>query len=161
RMKAPGADHLEDRAFLLLLAVVTIAFAWILWPFYGAVFWAAVLAILFAPVHRRLCRAMRSRQTPAALLTRCVLLVVVIVPSAVIASMLSQEPFGLDQRFQSGELDFGHALRRVLEAMPPWVNELLDRFGLTSLSGLQAKLAAGLGKGAKALAGQALNVGQN
>ena len=32
---------LESRTFLLLLAVVTLAFGWLLLPFYGAVFWAA------------------------------------------------------------------------------------------------------------------------
>jgi predicted PurR-regulated permease PerM len=39
----------QDRAFLVLLVIVTLAFAWILWPFYGAIFWATILAILFAP----------------------------------------------------------------------------------------------------------------
>jgi predicted PurR-regulated permease PerM len=37
-----------------LLALVTIAFIWILLPFYGAVFWAVILGIIFAPMQRRL-----------------------------------------------------------------------------------------------------------
>lgn len=160
-MKAPGAANLEDKVFLLLLATVTLAFGWILWPFYGAVFWAAVLAILFAPVNRRLCRSLHQRTTPAALLTLFVILVIVILPSAVIASMLFQEALGVYGRFQSGELNFGRYLERVLEALPPWVSGLLERFELTSLSGLQGKVATGLSKGAQLLAGQALNVGQN
>jgi hypothetical protein len=40
---------LEDKAFLVLLVVVTLAFAWILWPFFGAVLWGVILAIVFAP----------------------------------------------------------------------------------------------------------------
>ena len=40
-------SKLEYRTFLLLLAVVTIAFAWLLLPFYGAVFWGTILAIIF------------------------------------------------------------------------------------------------------------------
>ena len=37
---------LRRAAFLLLLALVTVAFFWIISPFFGAVFWAMVLAIL-------------------------------------------------------------------------------------------------------------------
>jgi hypothetical protein len=38
---------LEDNTLLLLVIAASLAFAWILWPFFGAVLWAAVLAIVF------------------------------------------------------------------------------------------------------------------
>ena len=64
---------LQDTAFLLLLVGVTLAFGWILLPFYGAVFWGVVLAILFAPLYRRLlardvtggARSPRSSRSPS------------------------------------------------------------------------------------------------
>lgn len=59
----------QDRMFLLLVAVVSAAFAWVLWPIFGAVFWAVILGIVFAPLYRRLCAAMNDRRTTAALLT--------------------------------------------------------------------------------------------
>jgi len=31
---------LEDKAFTALVIGVSVLFAWIIWPFYGAVFWA-------------------------------------------------------------------------------------------------------------------------
>src|SRR5690606_37225463 len=43
---------MHDKMFLCLLAVVSVAFAAVLWPFSGAVFWGAILAIIFNPVHR-------------------------------------------------------------------------------------------------------------
>ena len=43
---------LQNRALHLFLALVTIAFIWILLPFYGAVFWAVILGILFAPLQQ-------------------------------------------------------------------------------------------------------------
>ena len=52
--------RIENQTFLLLLVVVTLAFAWVLYPFYGAVLWAVVVAVLFAPVHRRLLRSMQE-----------------------------------------------------------------------------------------------------
>ena len=45
---------LEDHTLIVLLVAVSVAFAWILWPFYGAILWATVLAIVFAPLYRRL-----------------------------------------------------------------------------------------------------------
>ena len=43
---APSHRVLQDKTFLLLLITVSLAFAWILWPFYGAIFWAAVVVRL-------------------------------------------------------------------------------------------------------------------
>ena len=39
---AARSASLENRFFLLLLFVVSLAFVWVLWPFYGAVFWGAM-----------------------------------------------------------------------------------------------------------------------
>jgi len=39
----------EDQAFLLLIVAITLAFAWILQPFYGAVLWAIIGAVIFSP----------------------------------------------------------------------------------------------------------------
>jgi predicted PurR-regulated permease PerM len=58
---------LEDNTLLLLVILVSLAFAWILWPFFGAVLWAAVLAIVFAPLHVRLTQLMPKHENLAAL----------------------------------------------------------------------------------------------
>ncbi len=42
----------DDRAFLLLVAIVTVAFGWVVAPFFNAVFWSTVLAVLFMPLYR-------------------------------------------------------------------------------------------------------------
>jgi predicted PurR-regulated permease PerM len=121
---------LEDRTFLLLIAGISLAFAWILWPFYGAILWGIVLAILFAPLFRWLERAMRHRPTLAALATLAIILVMVILPLAVVAEMLVQEGFDLYERIQSGELGVGQYAREVVAGLPAWMTGLLDRFGL-------------------------------
>ena len=46
---------------------ISLAFLWILWPFYGAVLWAVVVAILFMRVCRWLTVSMNGRRTAAAL----------------------------------------------------------------------------------------------
>lgn len=163
-MKPPEAAKspaLRDKAFLFLVIAVSLAFAWILWPFFGAVLWGVILAIMFAPLYRRLSRSLRQRRTLAALATELVILVLVILPVTLIAALLVQEAVGMYQRIQSGDLDFGRLLQQVLDAMPAWVTDLLDRVGLTSLGVVRERLSAGLTQGIQFLASQAINLGQN
>ena len=44
------ATVMHDKNFHVLLALVSAAFAWVLWPFWGAVFWGTILAIIFSLV---------------------------------------------------------------------------------------------------------------
>jgi len=61
--------RIEDATFFFLIVASSLAFAWILWPFYGAVLWGTVAAIVFAPMHRRLLNSMQQRRNLAALLS--------------------------------------------------------------------------------------------
>jgi len=156
-----STPRLEDRTFLVLLVLVTLAFAWVLWPLSGAVLWGTVIAILFAPLYRRLATAMRQRRNLAALATLAIILVMVILPVTLLTASLLQEAYGVYRRIESGDLDFGRYFQQVLDALPAWAWGLLDRFGLTDLRDVQASLSDGLMKGSRVLATQALNIGQN
>jgi len=152
---------LEDKTFLLLVIAVSLAFAWILWAFYGAVFWGTILAILFAPLYRRLLRFMGQRRTIAALATVMIILLIVILPVTLIGALLVQEGLSLYEKFQSGELNLGRYFQQVFGVLPAWVSDLLDRFGLTNLSSMQERLSTGLVQGSQFVATKALNIGQN
>jgi predicted PurR-regulated permease PerM len=160
-MKSPNLSGLEDKTFLLLIIAVSLAFGWILWPFYGAVFWGTVLAILFTPLYRRLLRAIGKMRTLAALATVTIVLLIVILPLTLIGALLLQEGLALYERFQSGELNLGRYFQQVFGALPPWVTDLLDRFGLTNLGSMQERLSTGLMEGSRFVATKALNIGQN
>ena len=45
---------LQRRWAASVLAVVTLAFGLVVWPYLGAIFWSVVLAIVFAPVQARM-----------------------------------------------------------------------------------------------------------
>jgi predicted PurR-regulated permease PerM len=153
--------ELHQKTFLLLLILVSLAFGWILWPFYGAVFWGAVLAIVFAPLYRRLLANMHQRRNLAALVTLLLCLVIVILPLALISGSLIREGAALYGRMQSGKLDFGAYFQQMIGVLPAWLVNLLDRNGLADLSMLRDKLSAGAMQGSQAIATQALNIGQN
>jgi predicted PurR-regulated permease PerM len=162
-MKSPNLSNpgVEDKTFLLLLVAVSLAFAWILWPFYGAVFWGTVLAILFTPLYRRLLRSMKRKRTVAALAAVTIILLIVILPLILIGALLLQEGVSVYGRIQSGELNIGRYFQEVFAALPAWMTDLLDRFGLTNFGAMQERLSTSLLKGSQMIAAKALNIGQN
>ena len=163
-MKSPNSINLpglEDKTFLFLVVVVSLAFAWILWPFFGAVLWGTILAILFVPLYRRLMRIMAQRRTLAAFATVMIVLLIVILPLVLIGALLLQEALGVYAKFQSGELDLGRFFQQVLGALPGWVSDLLNRFGLSNLSSMQDKLSTGLMQGSQLVAAKVFDIGQN
>ena len=163
-MRVPSSAKqraLEDKAFLLLLIAISLAFGWLLSPFYEAVFWGMVLAILFTPLYRRISQSMRQKRTLAALATVTIILVVVILPLTLITALLLQEGASVFARIQSGELSFGGYFQRLFAAFPSWLTDLLARFGLGNPDAVHEKMVASLTTGSKFIAGQAFNLGQN
>ena len=154
-------QRIEHQGFLLLLVAVTLAFAWVLYPFYGAVLWAIVVAVLFAPVYRRLLQSMQGRPSLAAAVTVLIIIAMVILPLAMIAASLVQEASSLIAKIQSGEYNFGSYLQRILDALPAWATGLLERLNVGDFSAMREKLASGLMKGGQVLAPQALSIGVN
>jgi predicted PurR-regulated permease PerM len=152
---------LEDRTFLLLLVVVSVAFVWILWPLYGAVLWAIIVAVVFAPLCRRLSRRMGHRPSLAAIVTLTLVILVVILPLTLITASLVREASGIYERLQSGELDVARYFQRSVDALPAWAAGLLERFGLTDLSQVQSRLSGSLLRASQFIATQAVNIGQS
>ncbi|UPJ48277.1 AI-2E family transporter [Bradyrhizobium sp. 200] len=151
--------RIDEQVFRLLLLAVTLAFAWILQPFYGAILWAIVLAVIFAPVHRRLIQSMRGRQSLAAAVTVLIIVAMVILPLTIVAASLAQEASDLFARIKSGEYNFASYLQRILDALPAWSTGLIERLNLTDFSALRERLASGLMRGGQVLAPQALSIG--
>ncbi|TJZ74295.1 AI-2E family transporter [Chitiniphilus eburneus] len=153
--------ELQQKTFLLLLLLVTLAFGWILLPFYGAIFWGATLALLFHPLHRRLLALWGPRPNQAALATTLTCLVLVIIPIGLLSGALIEEGAALYKKLQSGEPDFGRYFQQGLNALPGWLWRMLGYFDLTDASAIQQKLSSWAGQGSQFLATQALNLGQN
>jgi predicted PurR-regulated permease PerM len=156
-----NSSEFQKKTFLLLLAAISIAFCWIIWPFFDSIFWGTVLAILFTPLNRRLLVLTSGRQNLAALTTVMICLVIVILPLTFISTSLVQEGIGFYQKLQSGELHLIANIQQVINALPHWTIDLLDRLGLGNISALQEKLSGNLMAGSKLVATQAITFGYN
>jgi len=155
------SQETQHNTFLLLLATITVAFGLLIWPLYGSVFWGVVLAILFRPLYCRLLISVGHRRNLASALTLIICLLIVILPVTLLALSLLQEATGMFARIRSNEIDFGAYFRQAIAALPAWMNNLLDRFGLSELSALQDKLSARISETSQIVAKQAVNVGQS
>ena len=150
----------EDHTLIVLLVAVSLAFAWILWPFSSAILWATVLAIVFAPLYRRLLTSMGGRQNAAAIASVLIIVTMVIIPLTLTAASVLQEATNLYETIEAGQTDFGQFLQQVINALPTWATDFLNRLGLTHLSEIQSRLSAALVQGSKIIATQALSIGK-
>src|SRR5450830_1765714 len=115
-----NTPQLHEKTFLALLIGVTIAFGWILLPFYGAVFWGSVLAILFAPFYRKLLARMGQRRNLAALTTMFLVLVIVILPMTLLTISLVKQGILIYDNIRSGQINFGLYFQQTIAALPQW-----------------------------------------
>lgn len=153
--------NLENKNFLLLLLVVSVAFAAILLPLYGAVFWGTILAIIFQPVQHYFELRLTGRRGWAAAITLLIIVVLVILPVSLLAGALVKEGADIYQRLNTGSLDFGRYLEQVVNALPAFAREALERLGLTDLAGVQERISKFAMSGSQFLATKAFSIGQN
>ena len=150
----------RNKSLVILLGVVTVAFIWILLPFYGAVFWAVILGILFAPMQRRLQLKLGWERNLTSLLTLSICLVIAILPVIILAFFLVQEGAILYKNIESGELDIAGYVSHFKHSLPPYFQHLLDRFGVGELSGLREKIIKSAVTGNEFFATQVFSFGQ-
>ena len=152
---------LEDQAFFILLIAISVAFAWVLWPYYGAVLWGTVTAIMFAPLYRQLSKFLHQRQNLAALTTLLIIVTMVILPGILTFVALLEEASSMHQRIHSGGIDLDQYMRQVRDTLPAWATQVVNRLGLTNLGAIQDRLSADFMRNLQALAGRAFDIGQS
>ena len=145
---------------MVLLTAVSLAFAWILWPFYAALLWAVVFATVFAPAHGRLLNSMRGHPNVAALTAVLLIVTLVLLPLTLTEISICQEATSLYEKIETGEVDFGRFLTQLLQALPAWATELLNRIEIKDIGDIQAQLSAALKQGSQFIATQAIAIGQ-
>jgi predicted PurR-regulated permease PerM len=151
---------LQFKSLTVLLVLVTVAFIWILLPFYGAVFWAVILGILFAPMQRKLQAKYGWQRNLTSLCTLSICLVIAILPVIIVSVLLVQEGATVYKNIESGELDIAAYLAQFKHSLPPYFQHLLDRFGMGELNALREKIVKSAMQGSQVLASQAFSFGQ-
>lgn len=151
---------LHQSAFYLLLLAVSVALCFILAPFFSTVMWAAILALIFQPVQRYFVARLGRRRNLAALITLTICVVIVILPLTLVAGTLVQQVAYAYGQVKSGSLDVGAYFTQIVNALPVSLQNLLARYNLMDLPGLQLRLSAGAAQISQFVATRALSLGQ-
>ena len=150
---------LETRAFLAFLIGVSLAFVLLMKPFFGPIFWAIAIALIFHPFQMFLVRRFGERPNVNALITLTVCMLIVVIPMLALITSIVAEALGVYQQIQDGEIKPGEYIDQVNKSFPA-IQSLLARFDI-SFSELRDGVVSLFLGGSQFLAKQALGVGQN
>ncbi len=138
---------------------MTLGFGLVVWPYFGAIFWGVVLAIVFAPLQDWLLSCLGQRKTAAALATLALAVAGVGVPVTIVATLVVRQGSALYAALASGRIDLGASLQHAAATLPHWVSAVLDELGLGDLAAVQAKLVGSAGEVSRFIASHLLRLG--
>lgn len=156
----PRKWQLEDAGFWVLVVLVTLGFALLVAPYFGAILWGLVVAILFEPVNRRVSVLLGGRKTLATTLTLLLIIALVILPALLLGVALVQEALSIYGKFETGQVDIVSMARRFVASLPRWAREAVMATDISDIDSLKDMFGGGIASGVQALAARALNLGQ-
>jgi len=151
----------EDRSFMVVVAIVTLLFAWLISSYFGAILWGLVAAILFEPMAQRLAKRLNGRRGVAAMLMLLMIIALIVLPALFLGSSLVQEAASLYERIRTGQIDIPAMLNHLRDALPFSVRRFIDRQGLTDFDNVRRMLGSGVASGLQNVASSAIVVGQS
>ncbi|MEO8242280.1 MAG: AI-2E family transporter [bacterium] len=146
--------------FVALTVLVTLAFGWVLWPLFGAVFWAVAFVIVLDPLARRLTDRLGHRRNLASLIMILGFVLLIILPTMVIVSAVVREAADLIDAAKSGKIDLHEMFTSLINVLPGWTKWILQQLGLGDLSAVQASVSTSVGDWIGANAPVVLSFGQ-
>jgi len=155
----PHKPTVQRASFYLMLALTTAAFGLLLLPFYTAILWAVILAIVFHPVQQFLVRRLKGREGAAALLSVLMCVCLVIVPAVLILASIAQESSSLYRQLSSEEFGLRGRIESIISALPGFI-EAWTPFELGSFPDLRQKFSGAVLQAGQSMAGRVVNIGE-
>ncbi|WP_417620759.1 AI-2E family transporter [Parasphingorhabdus sp.] len=158
--QSPSKKRVEWGFLIALLVIVSLAFAALIEPFFGAVVWGVVVAVLFRPVYEGLLGYLPGRPSLAAVITLILILLLVVVPSILLGMAMAQEAASIYLRMQAGEIDFGSVFEAFEDSLPHWMQVQLAIYGYDDFASIRAEIEQSISAILEFLVTQLLSVGQ-
>ncbi len=150
----------ERISFATVLVLATVAFIWLLLPFYGALMWAVILAIIFHPLQKWLENKLNGRKGWAAGLSVLACICIVLIPGTFILSSLASEATGFYRSISSREIDPAALMQRIRDALPDSVFHYLEQSNLGTFQEIQQRITGFLGSASQMIATRLVSIGQ-
>ena len=152
-------NRIELRSFIGLLLLVTLAFLWILQPFFGALFWAYALTVLLHPMQKKYLSRLGDRPNTKAIITLLAGLILMILPIIFIATSFTAQVTDIVQMVESGKINPQHYVTKA-ESHIPQLDSWLSKVG-SSVSDVQLRLIELAKTASESLPRYTVYIGQN
>ena len=147
--------------FVLILILTTAAFFQILRPYFFAILWAAILAIIFHPMKTKLRSMLGDKNGLATLLTIITIFLSVFIPLVIILSSLAIECNDLYDKLQHNQNTLPLMFANIIEHLPSWGRRFLAQHEIFNINDIQQKLSDAAMKGGQYFAGSIMLIGRN
>ena len=154
-------EKTHQRAFIAILIAISLAFLWLLTPFIAAVFWAIVIAILFAPLQKKLVNRFPHAPNLTAMSTLAVTILVVLLPVGFLFQSVINELVQLYRLVQLGDFSAGDRFEQAFSAIPESVRPWLARAGFDDIEAIKSYVSRFATQAVRLAGNQAINLGQN
>jgi predicted PurR-regulated permease PerM len=106
------ARYISFAVLLAIIAVIGVLFYKVMIGFFVPVFLAAVLVVVFRPLHRWVCSKVGEREHIAAGATTALIVLIVLIPTALVLTMAAVQGASLYRNLDSSSIKFGLAKLR-------------------------------------------------
>ncbi|SUB72129.1 putative inner membrane protein [Pluralibacter gergoviae] len=117
--------------FIFILAIVTWGFFEVLAPYFSAVFWAAILTVIFYPVKNKLRALLKDRNGVASILTVVIICLIVFIPLMIILSSLAFELNMVYTKLQHNRTQIPEVVSGLLNHLPGWAQSFMAEHDLS------------------------------
>ncbi|WP_394730455.1 AI-2E family transporter [Altererythrobacter sp. GH1-8] len=153
------SEAINRSGFYLFLAAITLATAYIVWPFAAPLLWATLAAIMFQPLYQWVLARMKDSPNRAASVTLIFITVAILLPGFFIGGMIVDDAATVVTAFQDGEIDIAGWFSQIVSALPAQIQRALDEAGVGDLTEIQERAQQLIGESAGLLAQQAVAIG--
>ena len=152
--------EVEDGGFIALVILISVAFAYLLAPYFGAVLWGVVAAIMFQPLSAKLANKLGGRKNVAASLVLLGLIAVFVIPTILLGINLVNEASSIYNRIVTGQIDITEIVRNLQDALPESLRRFIAQYGIRDFEQVRTEFGSSITSGLQALAGRLLSLGQ-
>lgn len=149
----------EKKIFIGVLIAASIAFIWVLIPFFAPILWGCILAVIFNPLYRILSERLPDRPNVVAALTLTLASLIVVLPIITILSTVIAEATQIFQGYQAGNIDLDQYIKKITGVLA----SLQSRLGYLNINieDINTQLSQALSGAANFMTKQSLAIGQN
>lgn len=128
--------------FIAVMVLISGMFFAVLRPFYGAVLWAVILAILFYPLYKRLFEKTGHRGSLASAISVFFCICLVVIPMTLLIGLIATEATNAYVALSQQNFDINDELQQLHAILPASIQNMLDRLDVPTVSEIASRLSS-------------------